>query len=1160
MSKLREAVRSAVLIAAMLCAGAGESAAQSNPGLVYGQVPSAAQWNSYFAGKVDYPIGQFTTSAPGLVPASLGLGSTYFLAADGVFRIPAGGSALPGGSPGQVQFNNTGVFGGFTVGGDATLNTGTGALTVTKSNGVAFGSAAFAAVGTSGATVGLLNGGLTFGGADTFTQAPTITALAGGGTQCVQVSNAGLIGVTGTPCGSGGGAVSSVFTRTGAVTAQSGDYSFSLLSGSAACGQLPALTGDTTTIAGNCATTTAKVNGVAYGASPSTNTVPVVTGPNAVTYEAVPNAALANSSLTIAGHSVALGGSQAIAFGDLTGSIALSQLGSSYTNGQLLIGSTTDGFLHAGTLTAGLNITITNSPGGITIAAAGGGGGCSTSGTADNALSDNGAGGCSSDAAANFSAGTLTLGTAGSVVGGVALHNATSGAITLAPVAGALGSVTATLQAATDTIVERATTDTLLNKTISGASNTLSNIANASLTNSSITFGATAVSLGSTVSALNAVNIGPSTAGTGAFTTLSASSTVSGAGITSLFASPPAIGGTAAAAGSFTTLMATGSITYAGTLTSTANNTTTNDGARGAMAGTCAVFGCGANSTALTSYAYTFADTAASNSTVGLTAFSGSTTNVSLKLMAQGTGKIVLGSALSSANGLLFSGLSTGTQVACLGLDSGNNVVLNAAACGSGGGGAVSSVFTRTGAVTAQTGDYTISQITNGQQGPLTGDVTTSGAAATLASTAVTPGSYTSANITVDAKGRITAASNGSGGSGVSGPGSSVNTDLATWNGTGGNTLADGGITVGSVVKATSPGAGVAHFAGSTQAVTSSAVALADMATIASPSLLGNGSGSTAIPAVLTPGVNFCATATTVDVCSPIEAAVTGSAYTLLVTDMGKTVPLGTGVTGFTIPSGAPASFLKSGQSFAVQNISASAIPVTNSSTGPMPSFPASLPNIPAGWSAFFSSDGTSIYATYSPPGAVTGTGSIVLATSPTLVTPALGTPSALVLTNATALPAAQVSSGALANGMTAATQAANSNDTKLATDAYVDRTTTRSATVGWIATVNPLSAPLIVFPANSTLTSLVGNVETATGGTATVSVNVASSGTVCGSGTTVHSGSMNANGTAATNQTLTLTTTAVTAGQRLCLVTTGTTTWTGGTGIGAITVSYTTP
>ena len=92
-------------------------------------------------------------------------------------------------------------------------------------------------------------------------------------------------------------------------------------------------------------------------------------------------------------------------------------------------------------------------------------------------------------------------------------------------------------------------------------------VTNAQLANSAITFGATAASLGTTVSGFNAVSIGATTASTGAFTTLSASSTISGVGFTNYFASPPAIGGTAAAAGTFTALTATGTTTLATSLT-----------------------------------------------------------------------------------------------------------------------------------------------------------------------------------------------------------------------------------------------------------------------------------------------------------------------------------------------------------------------------------------------------------------------------------------------------------------------------------------------------------------------------------------------------------------------------------------------------------------
>jgi hypothetical protein len=112
----------------------------------------------------------------------------------------------------------------------------------------------------------------------------------------------------------------------------------------------------------------------------------------------------------------------------------------------------------------------------------------------------------------------------------------------------------------------------------------------------------------------------------------------------------------------------------------------------------------------------------------------------------------------------------------------------------------------------------------------------------------------------------------------------------------------------------------------------------------------------------------------------------------------------------------------------------------------------------------------------------------------------------------------------------------------------------------GWIPTVNPNNVVIGTMPAAATITSIVGSIETATGGTSTVSVYKAPSGTACSAGTVLHSGSINANGTAATNQTLTVTTASISSGNRLCLQTTGTTGWTTGTGSGGVTVNYTIP
>jgi len=150
----------------------------------------------------------------------------------------------------------------------------------------------------------------------------------------------------------------------------------------------------------------------------------------------------------------------------------------SYTDGQLLIGNSTGNTLTKATLTAGSGITVTNSAGGITIAASGGGSGTVTSASV---VSANGFAGTVATATTTPAI-TLSTSVTGVLKGnGTAISAATAGTdyvtptgtetltnkTLTAPIISSISNTgTLTLPTSTDTLVGRATTDTLTNKTL----------------------------------------------------------------------------------------------------------------------------------------------------------------------------------------------------------------------------------------------------------------------------------------------------------------------------------------------------------------------------------------------------------------------------------------------------------------------------------------------------------------------------------------------------------------------------------------------------------------------------------------------------------------------------------------------------------------------
>jgi hypothetical protein len=115
-----------------------------------------------------------------------------------------------------------------------------------------------------------------------------------------------------------------------------------------------------------------------------------------------------------------------------------------------------------------------------------------------------------------------------------------------------------------------------------------------------------------------------------------------------------------------------------------------------------------------------------------------------------------------------------------------------------------------------------------------------------------------------------------------------------------------------------------------------------------------------------------------------------------------------------------------------------------------------------------------------------TGTGALVFATSPTLVTPALGTPSSATLTNATGLP---IASGVSGLGAGVATFLATPSSANLAS-AITDETGTGT----------------LVFSAGPTLTGTTNVAALAASGNVTIAGNLNVSGLISGSATFITS------------------------------------------------------
>ena len=369
---------------------------------------------------------------------TIGLALNPIIPGTGAIQIPSGTTGQqPSGVPGKIRYNTSdSAYEGYSAGAWRQFSLSGGVTQVDTGTGLTGGPI------TGVGTISIANTAVTAGSYGSATQVGTFTVNAQG--QLTAAAN-----VTITP--SGIGAVASVSGTANEITATG--TSIVVLS-------LPTaltFTGKTVTDGTfNMAAATVGSDTVTTNTATQTLTNKSISG-SANTLTNIANGSLTNSSITIGSTSVSLGGTAATVAGLTLTTPTIAQI---LNSGTLTLPTITD-TLVARTTTD----TLTNK---------------SISGTG-NTLT-------------NIGNASLTNSTISGVALGSNLFSLTIGTGLTGTSYNGSAAVTVAIDS---TVVTLDGAQTLTNKSISGSTNTLSNIGNSSLTNSAVTVGTTAISLGS---------------------------------------------------------------------------------------------------------------------------------------------------------------------------------------------------------------------------------------------------------------------------------------------------------------------------------------------------------------------------------------------------------------------------------------------------------------------------------------------------------------------------------------------------------------------------------------------------------------------------------------------------------------------------------------